>query len=71
MFWRAEDAFNGTYLDNFPEVHYGHDIGDFRDHAKVVSNEYDRHIVLLLQSLQKVEDLRLRSDIQGSSRFIE
>ena len=70
MLRRGEDAVHRADLDYPPKVHDDHNVGDLRDDTEIMGNEYDRHIVLLLQMLQKVENLGLRSNVKRRRRLV-
>ena len=53
-----------------PEVHDGHPVADVLDDGQVVRNEEDREVVLLLQVLHQVEDLRLDRHVEGGDDLV-
>jgi hypothetical protein len=69
--WRLEERFDGTQLDNLPEVHDGDSIADVLDEPQVVGNEEVRQLERLLQIHQQIHDLCLNRNIQGRDGFVE
>src|SRR2546426_700246 len=57
-------------LDDLAFVHVHHLIGHVFDHGEVVRNEDVAHVVLVLQVLQQIQDLRLDRDIEGRYRLV-
>ena len=57
-------------LAQAPEVHDGDAVADVLHDGEVVRNEEDRQVVLLLQVLQQVEDLRLHRDVERGDDLV-
>ena len=57
-------------LAQAPEVHDGHPVAHVLDDGQVVRNEEDGQVVLLLQVLQQVEDLRLHRHVEGGDDLV-
>ena len=55
---------------NLAEVHHRDAIGDMPDRAQVVRDEQVSQILLALQLLQQIHDLRLDGNIERRDRFI-
>jgi hypothetical protein len=54
-----------TGLDDAPQVHHRHDVGDVADERQVVGDEEEPHPALGLQIPQEVHDLRLHREVEG------
>src|SRR2546427_3812856 len=57
-------------LDDLALVHDHHLIGHVFDHGEVVRDEDVAHVVLVLQVLQQIQDLRLDRDIERRYRLV-
>ena len=65
-----EERPRGRDLDDAPEVHHAHAVGDVRDHREVVRDEEVGEAVLALQVLHEVQDLRLHGDVQRARGLV-
>ena len=61
---RARTACLSAQLDDAPEVHHAHAVGDVAHHREVVRDEEVGEPVLALQVPHEVEDLRLHRDVE-------
>ena len=66
----GEQGPRGGRLHDAPRVHDGHAVGVPGDHAQVVGDEDDAHLVLVAQLVDEVEDLHLRRHVQGRGRLV-
>ncbi len=60
-------------MPGFDDLALGHDadaIGEFADDAEVMGDEQHRHAVLVLQSAQQFEDLRLHGHVERRRRLV-
>src|SRR5574337_1125665 len=57
-------------LHDLPEVHDGHPVGDVTDDGQIVRDEEVGQVVLRLEVLQEVDDLRLDRDVQCRDRLV-
>ena len=57
-------------LDDLAGVHHDDLVGHLGDHAQVVGDEHDRHLVLLAQRLHELEDLGLDRDVERGGRLV-
>ena len=57
-------------LHHVAQVHYADAVGNVLHHAQVVGDEQVGQVLLLLQVLQKVEDLRLDGNVQGGNSLV-
>ena len=65
-----KDIVHRPFLEHLARVHHDHPVAGFRDHAKIVGDQDDRHPELLLQPVQQLEDLRLDGHVQRGGRLI-
>ncbi|MNP37060.1 hypothetical protein D3C76_1304840 [compost metagenome] len=65
-----EDFIFACDLNHFPQIHNRDPVADIFDRAESVRNEQIGQIELLLQILEKVQDLSLNRYIQRRYRFI-
>ena len=65
-----EDARGRIKLDRLPAIHHHGAIRDLGDHAHVVGDEEDRHILLLLELFQQLQDLGLDGDVERGGRLV-
>ncbi|MCY1362579.1 hypothetical protein D9M69_493030 [compost metagenome] len=70
MVRRAEHGVDRTAFDDLAAVHDHDPVTGLNDHAKIVSHQDDRHVTLVAQLAQEVDDLRLHGDVQRSGGFI-
>ena len=70
MLRRVKDSLNATGLHHFSLMHHQHPVGDFRDDAHIVGDKNHPHRHLLLQHVDKLENLRLNRDVQRGRRLI-
>ena len=66
----VEDVVDRPLLDDAPEVHDHDLVGHLGDHAEVVGDEHDRHVVLVLEIAHQVEDLRLGRHVERRGRLV-
>ena len=59
-----------TLLANLAIAHHDHVVGDFADHGQIVGDEQHRHLVLLLQVADEVEDLLLDGHVERRRRLV-
>ena len=59
-----------TLLHNLAEIHYGDLIADLPDDRKVVADEQEGEVQLVLEFNQKVEHLGLDRDIERGHRLV-
>ena len=64
------DRLSGTFFDQFAVFENGNLIADVFDHGEVMRDEEVSEIEFFLQIHQKVDDLGLHRDIQGTDRFV-
>ncbi len=67
---RLVEDVGGGDLAQAPQVHDGHPVADVLHHGQVVRDEEDGQVVLLLQVLEQVEDLRLHRDVEGRDDLV-
>ncbi len=60
----VEDLFGVPQFDDLAEVHDRNAVTDLTDDTKIVRDEQQRQPQLLLQVLEKVQDLTLDGDVQ-------
>src|SRR3989441_2636000 len=65
-----EEIGYGCDLDDFPGVHDGDPVAEFRDDREVVRDVEDRGIDSFPEVLEKAEDLGLRRHIERRCRFV-
>ena len=65
-----EDIVSGPFFHHSAGIHDHHIVCHSRYNTKVVRNEHDGGIELILQALQQVKNLRLNGDIQCCRRLI-
>lgn len=70
MPWICKYIFHLTFLNDPAGVHYSNAVGDLGNHAKIMSDQENRHIHIFLQLFEQVQDLGLDSLPQGSCRLI-
>ena len=66
----AEDVFLRAILHEVAEVHNADGVGDVLNNGKVVADEEVGQLVLILQLVQQVDDLRLNGHIQRRDRLV-
>ncbi len=66
----GEDLGGRSGLDDLALGHDADPIGDLADDAEVVGDEQHGHAVLVLERLQKLEDLRLHRDVERRRRLV-
>ena len=66
----AEDIRRRAVFHEVSEVHNAHGIGDMLHHGQVVGDEEIGKLILLLQLLEKVYDLRLDRHVQRRYRLV-
>ena len=57
-------------LDQPSRIHHRYPVNELRHHAEVVRDQDHRHLELLLQRAEQVEDLRLDGHIQRGCRLV-
>ena len=57
------------HFDDFSGIHDRDPLRHFSDHAQVMRDEQDRHVVALLDFAHQIEHLRLDSDVERGGRF--
>ena len=65
-----DDFAGGPLLNDSAGIHHQHALSDLRHHTEIVSDQHQRHVVLLAQLQQQRHDFRLNRHIQGRRRFI-
>jgi hypothetical protein len=60
----SEDFGGGSFLDDLPEVHHNHPVGDHSDHPKVMGCEEIAEATLGLQLSQQRQNLTLNRHVQ-------
>jgi hypothetical protein len=65
MLWRSEDGIAAAILDRLAKVHDHYIVGDVADHRQVMGDEDISELELVLEILQKVEDLGLDREVEG------
>src|SRR5215216_6396416 len=70
MMRRPEDLGLRTDLDDAPEIHHRHTVGDVTHDGEIVRYEQVGEPPLLLQILHEVDDLRLDRDIERRYRLV-
>lgn len=65
MPWICKYIFHLTFLNDPAGVHYSNAVGDLGNHAKIMSDQENRHIHIFLQLFEQVQDLGLDRYIQG------
>src|SRR5438093_11087851 len=67
----GEDVLGGTGLDDFPDVHDRHAMGNVPTDREVVGDEEVRQVKLLLEVLEQVQDLRLDGHVKSAGGLVE
>ena len=70
MFWIADDFFGRAGFDDLAEIHHHDALADVFDDGEVVRDEEIGDAALLLQVLQKIDDLGLDGDVEGADGFV-
>ncbi len=65
-----EDRDHVALFDESAFEHDGDVVGDLGDHPEIVRDEEDRHVALVPQPAQQVEDLRLDRDVERRRRLV-
>ena len=68
--WRCENLCGGCLLDGVAIQHDDRAIRDLGHHTHVMSDEGDRHALLVLQQLDQLEDFGLDRDVERGRRFV-
>ena len=66
----VENFLGGTVLHHLAGVHHRHIVGHLGNHTKIVGNEQHGKLPLLLQPIQKLQNLGLDGHIQGGGGFV-
>ena len=64
------DEFGGAFFDEFTVLENGDLIADVFDDGKIVGNKEVGEVKFFLEVHQKVNDLGLDRDIEGTDRFV-
>ena len=64
------DGLGGSSFDDLPMVHDQDKVANVLDHSKIMRNEQIRNTQLILQILQKIDDLSLDAHIESADRLI-
>jgi hypothetical protein len=65
-----EHELHRARLDDLPQIHDGHVVGDVRDHRELVGDEDHREPQAFRQVDEEVQDLRLDRDVEGAHRLV-
>ena len=66
----AIDLFSASLLHNFALRHDEYLVADMLDHCKVMGDEEIGQAELVLQVLQKIDNLRLHRDVERADRLV-
>ena len=70
MFGVGEEGAGRSHFRQLSQIHHGDPISQVLDHVQVVRDEQVGQVILGLQILEQVDDLRLNRHVQGRDRFI-
>ena len=70
MGWGGEQLGGRGNLDDPPEVHHRHAVGEMLDDRQVVGDEDHGQSVLVAQRGEEVEDLRLDGNVERRDRLV-
>ena len=65
-----EDIRRFAVLDQIAQIHNADGVGDMLDNAQVMADEQVGQLVLFLQVLEQVDDLRLNGHVQCGNRLV-
>ncbi len=65
-----ENILRGSVLHKVSQIHNAHRIGNMLHHTQIVGDKQVGQLILLLQVLQKVNDLCLNGHIQSRHRLV-
>jgi len=70
MLWLSEDVGDGARFHDLTAIDDDDLIRDIGDDAEIMGDDQDRHVELLLQLLEELQDLRLDGDIERGGRLV-
>jgi hypothetical protein len=70
MFGLTDDGLSVCYFDDFAEIHDHDSVAKVFNYGQVMGDKKKSDTALLLQVLQKVDDLGLNGNVQGANRLI-
>ena len=65
-----EDVLGSAVFHQVAQIHNAHGVGDMLHHGQIVGDEQIGELILLLQLLQQIDDLRLDGHVQGGHGLI-
>ena len=66
----CKNLVNRAMLDDRPQIHDRHLVGNLSHHAQIMGDKHHRHIEIALQIAHQVEDVGLGRDIQRGRRLV-
>ena len=66
----GEDLLRRAPLDDLAIVHHAHPVGHLAHDAEIVGDQQHRHVELVLELEQQIEDLRLDGDVKRGGRLV-
>ena len=70
MFGVGEQGAGGRHFREFAQIHDGDPVGEVLHHVQVVRDEQVGQVILRLQVLEQVDDLRLNGHVQSRDRLV-
>ena len=59
-----------SLLDHFSVVHHDNTVAHMPDDSKVMRDEKQRELELLLKIFEQIQDLSLNADVKGADRLV-
>jgi len=70
MLGLADDGFGVCHFDDFAQIHDHNPVAEVFDYGQVMGDKEKSYTVLLLQTLQEVDDLGLNRNVQGANWLV-